>query len=44
MGGKGGRRLLVLVVQKTFSRLGVQSCDAIHRAYPQGESAGVEGG
>ncbi|RVW27516.1 hypothetical protein CK203_092008 [Vitis vinifera] len=33
MGGKGGRRLLVPPVQKTFSRLGVGDCDAIYGAH-----------
>ena len=44
LGGKGRRRLLVPLVQETFSRLGIRSCDAIHGAYPQGESARVGGG
>ncbi|KAL6337875.1 hypothetical protein AAG906_002340 [Vitis piasezkii] len=30
--------------KETFSRLGIRSCDAIHEAYPQGESARVGGG
>ena len=41
MYGKEGRRLFIPLVQRTFPRLRIGSCDAICRADPQDESVRI---